>query len=615
MPEPTPCETAQRRMSDLLAGELDGGDAAALDRHLAECEECYRQAVKLFRQDRAFSQMAARSQLEAASSRLLRELRPRRRWGLLALVGSVAAAGLFVAAYFLIPRPAPEMVLEAAAGEVRIDDQTARAGDAIRPGQRVETRGAGSRAMIRFADSTQVELSEPAMVRDLQVSEGKKVTVERGAVSATVAPQAAGRPMLFATKSGEVRVLGTTLRVVVDPEFDQTRLEVSEGKVQLTRWADKKTVEVPAGHFAVAAEGVELSVRALVRGKAPTDLLQLDYAALRSLVAFKSETWSNLPWFVSLHDAREAAAKEKKPIFMVFGHGHPLGHIGGNGVIIREGALNDPEVVKVLTEKFILLAMDTSQHPRQQELAWLEKHDLVSRLTTLGLVSFTPEGKKLASWIVFEPKQVRSFLELALKGFRPGTEPLKDLPPPARRVEDPPPVGGAVLRVTWKAFYDRPETNWAATRHEKKFQDALGSDRAWVRKDEVDALCQGKFPVSLKNRIFKYHFGSIFGLKFKQLDLTIVDGRIQGRALLEDPKSEPVSLQGFVVAKDGTLGRFELLARGEGIRIGDEGFRVAFTTAPKGKRVPAAILFELGDPTEAVNQVPPHPSKDPSYLR
>src|SRR5688572_12326945 len=141
MPDPTPCDTAQRRMSDLLAGELDGGDAAALDRHLAECEECYRHAVKLFRQDRAFSQMSARSQLEAASSRLVRELRPRRRWGLFGLIGSVAAAGLFVAAYFVIPGLTPEMVLETAAGEVRIDDQTARAGDPIRPGQSVETRG------------------------------------------------------------------------------------------------------------------------------------------------------------------------------------------------------------------------------------------------------------------------------------------------------------------------------------------------------------------------------------------------------------------------------------------------------------------------------------------
>jgi ferric-dicitrate binding protein FerR (iron transport regulator) len=615
MPEPTPCEIAQRRMSDLLAGDLDGGDAAALDRHLTECEECYRQAVKLFRQDRAFSQMAARSTLDAAATRLRNELRPRRRWGMFALVGSVAAAGLLVAAYFLIPRPAPGMVLEAASGEVRVDDQVAAAGDAIRPGQTVETRGAGSRAVLRFADSTRVELSEPALVRDVRDSEGKSLTVVRGAVSATVTPQAAGRPMVFATKSGEARVLGTTLRVVVDPEFDQTRLEVSEGKVQLTRWADKKSVDVPAGHFAIAADGVELSVRALVKGKAPKDLLQLDYAALRSLVAFKSETWANLPWFVSLHDAREAAAKEKKPIFMVTAHGHPLGYVGGNGIIIREGILNDPEVVKLLTEKFVLLAMDTSVHPREQDLAWLDRHDMGSRMPTINLVAFSPEGKKLASWIVYQPRQVKSFIELALKGFRPGTEPLKDLPPAARRVEDPPPAGGAIVRVTWKAFYDQPETNTAASNHEKKFQDALGSDRMWVRKDEVDALCQGKFPASLKNRIFKFHLGAIFGLKFKQLDLSVVDGRIQGRALLEDPKSEPVSLQGFLVAKDGVLGRFELLVRGEGIRIGDEGFRASFTTAPKGKRVPGAILFELGDPTEQVNQVPPHASKDSAYLK
>src|SRR5262245_41814888 len=426
MPEAS-CETALRQLSDLLAGDLDGGDAAALDRHLTACDACYRQAVKLFRQDRAFTEMSARSRLDESWSRLRRELRPRRRWMLFAL--PVAAAALAAVAFIALRPSESTMVLELAAGDVRIDDGAAKSGDRVGQGQGVETRGLGSRASIRFADSTLVELSGQTAVRNLRESGGKRVTIVKGAVAATVAPQPEGQPMIFESKSGEARVLGTNLRVIVDPDLLQTRLEVAHGQVRLTRWADNKSVDVPSGHFAVAAPGVDLAVRTLSKGKAPTDLHELDYPELRDVVSLRSKAWANLPWTVSLGDARERAFREQKPIFMVVTSGHPLNWVGSNGITIRERLMNDPDLGTFLAEKFVLLALDNELHPdvSPEEKAWLERFDSGYRLDNCGLGIFMPQGKKITTGIVFEPRGARNFAEGALRAFSPSSEPLQDL--------------------------------------------------------------------------------------------------------------------------------------------------------------------------------------------
>jgi len=388
---------------------------------------------------------------------------------------------------------------------------------------------------------------------------------------------------------------------------------VTEGKVQLTRWADKKSIDVSAGHFAVAAVGVDLTSRPLSKGKAPTDLFQLDYPSLRSVLQLKSKLWETLPWHVSVAEAREAAAREKKPIFMVVSHGHPLGYVGANGIIVRETVLNDPETAKLLTEKFILLAVDSLNHFQPDERDWLDKNEYGFLSSTYGMAVFTPEGKRLAYGTPYEPAQARYFLNLALRNFKPGTEPLQDIPRTERPGVRRPPEGGAVLRVTWKAFYDLPDGTFVSPKREKAFQDALGSDRFWVRKDEVEALVQGRFPPSLNNRLLRFPVESVYSAGLKRIDMSLSEGRIVGTASSDDP-SEDVAFQGIVESKDGKLVRFELLARGEAPRR-DDGFKVSLAAAPKGKKSPTAMFFELVDPAEPINRIPPHASSNAGYLR
>jgi ferric-dicitrate binding protein FerR (iron transport regulator) len=120
-------------------------------------------------------------------------------------------------------------------------------------------------AVVVFPDGTKVELAAGTRVRRIadlegQGGTGKQIDLESGAVEAQVAKQPAGRAMVFTTPHAEARVLGTSLRIaLIGAKEEATRLEVTEGKVRLRR-LDGKTVDVPAGQFAVAGAGGELTV-------------------------------------------------------------------------------------------------------------------------------------------------------------------------------------------------------------------------------------------------------------------------------------------------------------------------------------------------------------------
>ncbi|HEV3028123.1 MAG TPA: FecR domain-containing protein [Planctomycetota bacterium] len=129
------------------------------------------------------------------------------------------------------------------------------------PGEGVETAVKNGSAVLTFADRTQVHLGSGTVIREVVEQGGKRLVVVRGRVTATVAKQPADQPFVLSTPHGEAKVVGTTLRLTVDPSG--TRLEVTEGKVRLSR-LDGKSVDVPSGHCAVAAAGLELASRPML---------------------------------------------------------------------------------------------------------------------------------------------------------------------------------------------------------------------------------------------------------------------------------------------------------------------------------------------------------------
>jgi ferric-dicitrate binding protein FerR (iron transport regulator) len=154
-------------------------------------------------------------------------------------------------------RPAPEPTrtvvavahLERAA-DATVGDRPGRAGEPVPAGASIRTAGAGSHALLVFADGTRLELDSETHARDLFDQPRKSLRLERGSLRADVVPQPPGRPMAFRTPQAEATVLGTRLALRV--EGGVTRLEVQEGRVRLTRLSDGASADVRAGFEAAA---------------------------------------------------------------------------------------------------------------------------------------------------------------------------------------------------------------------------------------------------------------------------------------------------------------------------------------------------------------------------
>ena len=166
------------------------------------------------------------------------------------------------------PPPAPRESVVAAAdlerveGDVTIGGKPAKAGEVLPVGRRLEVVGARGLARLKFSDGTWLEAQGGTSIREITEDKGRRVHVDRGAITAEVARQPADRPMVFVTPHGDCTVLGTTLRIVAAAGAEgSTRVEVEKGKVRLTRTADKKTVEIVTGFFAVAAPTGELTAK------------------------------------------------------------------------------------------------------------------------------------------------------------------------------------------------------------------------------------------------------------------------------------------------------------------------------------------------------------------
>lgn len=145
-------------------------------------------------------------------------------------------------------RPAPTVVaqVEWVQGDVLAGAARPKAGAKVLSGESVATVGPASLAVVRLADGTRVELEG-----DTQIGFADKLDLVKGAVVADVAKQAAGRVMIFTTPHAEARILGTRLRLAVEP--DGTRLDVREGRVRFTRTKDGLSAEVAAGAFSTTS--------------------------------------------------------------------------------------------------------------------------------------------------------------------------------------------------------------------------------------------------------------------------------------------------------------------------------------------------------------------------
>ena len=205
----------------------------------------------------------------------LRELRLRK--GLIA--GAVVAAALLIA--FLATHTTSLARVESVAGRVRLlDGADVAAGQEIFAGQGLETVGEG-RATLKCSDGTSLVLEPGSRIQEFA---SDRLTLTQGRLAAEVTPRESAR--VFSTPHGEAEVLGTSLKLAV--EKTTTRLEVTEGRVRLTRRDVGDSAEVAAGHFAVVAKERAPEPKTLVaervRAMAPRSWLALPGTKLRQAV-------------------------------------------------------------------------------------------------------------------------------------------------------------------------------------------------------------------------------------------------------------------------------------------------------------------------------------------
>ena len=73
----------------------------------------------------------------------------------------------------------------------------------------------------------------------------------------------------------------------------------------------------------IAATTLVLLLSAAAREASALD--DAEFSRLHALLKPGEEAWRHLPWEPSILEARERAAREGKPIYMLVRSGHPLG--------------------------------------------------------------------------------------------------------------------------------------------------------------------------------------------------------------------------------------------------------------------------------------------------
>lgn len=183
------------------------------------------------------------------------------RWNWLIGVGMAAIFVLYIFGRILMPfaadriTPVARITFIGSAGFIERDGRLILAdpemligeGDIVKSGDVSVLGGRGLQFVFLNEEKTIVDLVENSEVRVSVGSAGKHLDLRRGKMTAAVQPQPEGKPLRLTTEFADVKVVGT--RFSLEDSAKSTRLEVQEGKVELTRKADGESVEVQRGFF------------------------------------------------------------------------------------------------------------------------------------------------------------------------------------------------------------------------------------------------------------------------------------------------------------------------------------------------------------------------------
>jgi dipeptidyl aminopeptidase/acylaminoacyl peptidase len=216
----------------------------------------------------------------------------RRRWAW--LTGSVAAAAMaacvLVALGLFGPTPPPppgssedgarvvalfgEVGLISAAGNM----QPLAEGEQVAPGQIVSTGREDSLVTLEYPNATRVTLGTDSLAQlpgaaKAAPNAGQRVFLFRGFLRAELPAVLPTIPLVLASAHAEVAAEGRQVNFWAWP--DQTRVESPQGKLKLTRRADRHTVDVQTGSYViVSAETPEIKPQRLPAATKPRLVLR-----------------------------------------------------------------------------------------------------------------------------------------------------------------------------------------------------------------------------------------------------------------------------------------------------------------------------------------------------
>lgn len=193
------------------------------------------------------------------SPALPRQDRMRRRLA----AAAVTVAGVMAWGLWPGHRPASTGRLTRVMGSVQVVDaagtrRSAAAGQAIQEGDSFETEGFASSAVFENEEGVQVELSGNAAATYTSSNQFTRLQLAKGLLSATVAPQPRGRPLVVATDWAQVETLGT--KFMVQAAADRMAVDVWEGRIRLAGAGTEATAEVGQGERGGIGRSAPLAV-------------------------------------------------------------------------------------------------------------------------------------------------------------------------------------------------------------------------------------------------------------------------------------------------------------------------------------------------------------------
>ena len=293
----------------------------------------------------------------------------------------------------------------------------------------------------------------------------------------------------------------------------------------------------------------------------------------------------------------------------------------------RASTFSDPDVIKLLQTKFVPVAIDQAYQRRQKDAEGRFYQKIANQSprkvgegTTQGHFVASADGELLGFRNNRGAERALSLLQSSLKKFRPNraTQAIERGKVDRRFVYDPP-KGGLVVRTHAKVLdgYEETDNPW-----KRMFQEGLGRDNFWLRKDEHDALVAGRILPSLTRRMARFHLvDNTRGEPpmwrpedIRQTELKLQDGRLTGFIHLRTQSGDrefKANLLGYVETKNGRVTRFDVVAKG---MFRGEG---RYTRgAPKGE-FPLAVSFQIADGSDMADGIPPQGSRGwlDGYLR